>query len=137
MLKVIFACVHNAGRSQMAAAFFNRLANALKAEAVSAGTEPGERVHPEVLAVMKEVGIDLGRAKPQKLTDDLAKWADLLITMGCGENCPYVPGLRREDWPLPDPKGKPIEDVRAIRDEINHRVRELLIREESLCSRVS
>jgi len=132
MLKVIFACVHNAGRSQMAAAFFNQLANPLKAEAVSAGTEPGDRVHPEVLAVMKEVGIDLDRAKPRKLTDDLARGANLLITMGCGESCPYVPGLRRDDWPLPDPKGKPIEEVRSIRNEINQRVRELLVREDSL-----
>jgi len=106
MLKVIFACVHNAGRSQMAAAFFNQLANPTKARAVSAGTEPGERVHPEVLAVMQEVGIDLSHSKPQKLTEDLAKNAQLLITMGCGDKCPYVPGLRRDDWRLRDPKGQ-------------------------------
>ena len=126
MLKVIFACVHNAGRSQMAAAFFNQLADPQKAEAVSAGTEPGLRVHPEVLAVMQEVGIDLINAKPQKLTDDLARKAQLLITMGCGDKCPYVPGLRRDDWPLRDPKGLPIEEVRAIRDDIKGRVRALL-----------
>ena len=108
MLKVIFACVHNAGRSQMAAAFFNRLADPQKATAVSAGTEPGVRVHPEVLAVMQEVGIDLSHAKPQKLTEELAKDAQLLITMGCGDKCPYVPGLRRDDWPLQDPKGLPL-----------------------------
>ena len=98
MLKVIFACVHNAGRSQMAAAFFNQLADRTKAEAVSAGTEPGSRVHPEVLAAMQEIGIDLSAAKPQKLTQELANNASLLITMGCGDKCPYVPGLRRDDW---------------------------------------
>jgi protein-tyrosine-phosphatase len=126
MLKVIFACVHNAGRSQMAAAFFNQLADRRGAEAISAGTEPGLRVHPEVLAVMQEVGIDLSYAKPQKLTDDLAREAQLLITMGCGDKCPYVPGLRRDDWPLKDPKGLPIEEVRAIRDDIKWRVQALL-----------
>jgi len=105
MLKVIFACVHNAGRSQMAAAFFNQFADSQKAQAISAGTEPGARVHPEVQAVMQEVGIDLSNAKPQKLTEELAKDAQLLITMGCGDKCPYVPGLRRDDWPLRDPKG--------------------------------
>jgi protein-tyrosine-phosphatase len=126
MLKVIFAFVHNAGRSQMAAAFFNQLADRRGAEAISAGTEPGLRVHPEVLAVMQEVGIDLSYAKPQKLTDDLAREAQLLITMGCGDKCPYVPGLRRDDWPLKDPKGLPIEEVRAIRDDIKWRVQALL-----------
>jgi protein-tyrosine-phosphatase len=126
MLKVIFACVHNAGRSQMAAAFFNQLADRQTAKAVSAGTEPGLRVHPEVLAVMQEVGIDLSNAKPQKLTDDLAREAQLLITMGCGDKCPYVPGLRRDDWPLRDPKGLPIEEVRVIRDDIKGRVQALL-----------
>ena len=94
MRKVIFACVHNAGRSQMAAAFFNQLADRMKAEAVSAGTDPGLRVHPEVLTIMQEVGIDLSKAKPQKLTQELANDASLLITMGCGNNCPYVPGIR-------------------------------------------
>jgi protein-tyrosine-phosphatase len=126
MQKVIFACVHNAGRSQMAAAFFNKLADPQKGKAVSAGTEPGLRVHPEVLAVMQEVGIDLSDAKPQKLTDELAREAQLLITMGCGDKCPYVPGLRRGDWPLPDPKGRPMDEVRAVRDEIKVRVAELL-----------
>jgi len=126
MQKVIFACVHNAGRSQMAAAFFNKLADPQKGEAVSAGTEPGLRVHPEVLAVMQEVGIDLSDAKPQKLTEELAREAQLLITMGCGDKCPYVPGLRRDDWPLPDPKGRHIDEVRAVRDEIKVRVAELL-----------
>jgi arsenate reductase (thioredoxin) len=126
MLKVIFACVHNAGRSQMAAAFFNQLVDRQKAEALSAGTEPGLKVHPEVLAVMQEVGIDLSSVKPRKLTDGLAREAQLLITMGCGDKCPYVPGLRRNDWPLRDPKGAPIEEVRAIRDDIKGRVQALL-----------
>jgi arsenate reductase len=126
MYKVIFACVHNAGRSQMAAAFFNQLADREKAEAVSAGTDPGLRVHPEVQAVMQEIGIDLSHAKPQKLTEELAREAQLLVTMGCGEKCPYVPGLRRDDWPLRDPKGRPIDEVRVIRDEIRNRVQSLL-----------
>ena len=126
MYKVIFACVHNAGRSQMAAAFFNQLADRTKAEAVSAGTEPGLRVHPEVLAAMQEIGIDLSDAKPKKLTEELAREAQLLITMGCGDKCPYVPGLRRDDWPLRDPKGQPMDQVRAIRDEIKRRVQLLL-----------
>ena len=129
MLKVIFACVHNAGRSQMAAAFFNQLADRSKAEAISAGTEPGPRVHPEVLAAMQEIGIDLSSAIPQKLTEELARDAQLLITMGCGDKCPYVPGLRRDDWPLRDPKGQPMEEVRKIRDEIRTRVQTLLARE--------
>ncbi len=129
MFKVIFACVHNAGRSQMAAAFFNRLANPEKAQAMSAGTSPGERVHPEVQTVMQEVGIDLSGAKPQKLTQELAQDAQLLITMGCGDRCPYVPGLLRDDWPLPDPKGLSAEEVRAIRDEVKQRVQGLIERE--------
>jgi len=126
MQKVIFACVHNAGRSQMAAAFFNQLADPQKARALSAGTDPGVRVHPEVLEVMQEVGIDLSAARPQKLTEDLARDAQLLITMGCGDKCPYVPGLRRDDWPLPDPKGRPVDEVRAVRDDIQVRVAKLL-----------
>lgn len=113
----------------MAAAFFNQLADPGKARALSAGTEPGERVHPEVQTVMQEIGIDLSNAKPQKLTEELAKDAQLLITMGCGDKCPYVPGLRRDDWPLTDPKGLPIEAVRTIRDEVQRRVQELLTRE--------
>ena len=129
MKTVIFACVHNAGRSQMAAAFFNAIADPKWARAVSAGTQPGARVHPEVVAAMREVGVDLSAAVPQRLTDELAAGADLLITMGCGDACPAVPGLRRDDWPLPDPKGQPIERVREIRDEIDSRVRTLLVRE--------
>lgn len=131
MRKVIFACVHNSGRSQMAAAFFNRLVEPSTAKALSAGTKPAERVHPEVLQVMKEVGIDLSAAKPQQLTEELVKDADLLVTMGCGDECPYVPGLKRDDWPLPDPKGQDMQQVRAIRDAIKKRVEDLL-RSESL-----
>jgi len=130
MYKVIFACVHNAGRSQMAAAFFNQLVDRRRAEALSAGTEPGLRVHPEVLAVMQEVGIDLSDAKPRKLTEELARGAQLLITLGCGDKCPYVPGLRRDDWPLPDPKGRPLEEVRAVRDDIRSRILALLKSED-------
>ena len=129
MLTVIFACVHNAGRSQMAAAFFNQLADPQKATAISAGTEPASRIHPEVLSVMKEVGIDLSEAKPRKMTEELARGAQLLVTMGCGDKCPYVPGLRRDDWPLQDPKSLPLEQVRAIRDEIKGRVETLLTSE--------
>jgi arsenate reductase len=110
----------------MAAAFFNQLADREIAEAVSAGTEPGLCIHPEVLTVMQEAGIDISSAKPRKLTEELAQDAQLLITMGCGDKCPYLPGLRRDDWPLRDPKGLPLEEVRAIRDEIRDRVKSLL-----------
>ena len=126
MFKVIFACIHNAGRSQMAAAFFNHLADPAKAQAMSAGTEPGARVHPEVQAMMQEVGIDLSNAKPQKLTEELAREAQLLVTMGCGDKCPYLPGLLRDDWPLRDPKGLPEDEVRIIRDDIRARVQGLI-----------
>lgn len=126
MKTVLFACIHNAGRSQMAAAWFNALADATKVRAISAGTEPGPRVHPEVLQAMREVGIDLSNAQPTKLTDELASESAILITMGCGEQCPHVPGLRHLDWPLEDPKGKPVERVREIREEVRERVLELL-----------
>jgi arsenate reductase len=126
---VVFACVHNAGRSQIAAAWFNSLADPSKVGAVSAGTEPATRVHPEVIEVMREVGMDLSAGAPRTLTDDLTRDAAMLVTMGCGERCPVVPGLRREDWPLEDPKGKPIGRVREIRDEVRRRVVELLHRE--------
>jgi arsenate reductase len=129
MNTVLFACIHNAGRSQIAAAWFNALRDPSKARGISAGTEPGLRVHPEVLTAMGEVGIDLSGAQPQKLTDELAQGATMLITMGCGEQCPVVPGLKRDDWPLEDPKGKPVERVREIRDEIRERVIELLKKE--------
>jgi arsenate reductase (thioredoxin) len=126
MKTVLFACVHNAGRSQMAAAWFNALADRSKARAISAGTEPGTRVHPEVLTAMREANIELEGIAPQKLTDELAATATILITMGCGEACPVVPGLRRMDWPLEDPKGKLIERVREIRDDVRSRVSALL-----------
>jgi arsenate reductase len=119
----------------MAAAFFNQSADPQMAHAISAGTEPGERVHPEVLAVMQEIGIDLSKAKPQKLTEELSKQAQLLITMGCGDKCPYVPGLRRDDWPLQDPKSLPTEEVRAIRDEVKQRVQQLIGQENVAKSR--
>ena len=124
---VLFACVHNAGRSQMAAAFFNAIADPARARALSAGTQPAQHVHPEVVAVMREVGIDLSTAQPTRLTDELAAGAQLLVTMGCGESCPMVPGLRRQDWNLRDPKGQPIERVRAIHDEIRDRVAQLIV----------
>lgn len=124
--RVIFACVHNAGRSQIAAAFFNRLVNPSRASAISAGTRPADQVHPEVVDVMREVGIDLSAATPQVLTRALAEGAGLLVTMGCGDECPHVPGLDREDWPLPDPKGQTPERVREIRDEIRARVEGLI-----------
>ena len=126
METVIFACVHNAGRSQMAAAFFNQLADPQKARAISAGTQPGDHVHPEVIAVMHEAGIDLSTATPQLLTPELAAGASWLITMGCGESCPVIPGARRDDWPVDDPKGQPIDRVRAIRDEIRERVAQFI-----------
>lgn len=126
MVTVIFACIHNAGRSQMAAAFFNGLADPSQARAISAGTHPGTRVHPEVADAMRERGFDLSTATPQKLTAELAAGAAWLITMGCGDECPVVPGARRDDWPLADPKGKPVAEVRAIRDEIEGRVKELI-----------
>ena len=129
MKTVLFACIHNAGRSQMAAAWFNALAAPERARGLSAGTQPGDRVHPEVLTVMGEAGIDLNDVRPQRLTDDLAGSATLLVTMGCGEACPVVPGLRREDWPLEDPKGKPLERVREIRDDVRRRVEALISRE--------
>jgi arsenate reductase (thioredoxin) len=124
--RILFACVHNSGRSQMAAALFNLVADPAKAEAISAGTKPGSAVHPEVRAVMREIGIDLSEARPQLLTDALARDVNLLITMGCGEECPYVPGVERDDWALPDPKGRPVEEVRAIRDDIRARVESLV-----------
>lgn len=126
MKTIIFACIHNAGRSQMAAAFFNKLAGANKVKAISAGTQPADRVHPEVLAVMKEVEIDLSSARPTLLTEELAKRAVLLVTMGCGENCPYIPGLEVQDWPLPDPKGKSLDEVRKTRDKVKELIQELI-----------
>ncbi len=129
MKVVLFACIHNAGRSQMAAALFNRMADPAQARAVSAGTQPGDRVHPVVLDVMREIGIDLSDVTPRKLTDELAREAGVHVTMGCGDACPYVPGARVEDWPVSDPKGQPIETARAIREEIARRVLDLIARE--------
>src|ERR1700686_5855173 len=126
MNRVIFACVHNAGRSQMAAAFFNSIVDPEQARAISGGTQPGERVHPEVVKVMREVGIDLVAARPQRLTPNLAKGVHTLVTMGCGNECPAIPGAKRDDWPLTDPKGKPDEEVRRIRDEIRERVLQMV-----------
>ena len=126
MQRVIFACRHNAGRSQMAAAFFNQLADPLRAAAISAGTTPAERVHREVAEVMRELGVDISGARPQRLTADLGSGARLLVTMGCGEACPYIPGAEVQDWALEDPKGQPIARVREIRDEIRRRVAALV-----------
>lgn len=123
---ILFACVHNAGRSQMAAAWFNALVDRHKATAVSAGTQPGSAVHPEVLDAMQEVGIDLSSARPRHLSNEMAASCAILVTMGCGEACPVVPGIERQDWPLEDPKGKPMERVREIRQEIRDRVSNMI-----------
>ena len=123
MKRVVFACVHNAGRSQMAAAWFNRIADPEKARAISAGTQPSDHVHPVVVDAMKEKGIDLSKVEPQKLTMELARDAAFLVTMGCGESCPHLPGVPIRDWPLPDPKGQGLESVRRIRDDVESRVR--------------
>ena len=125
MARVLFVCLHNAGRSQMSEALFARDA-AGRHEARSAGTTPGERVHPEVVEAMRELGIDLSARLPSLLTDEDAEWADVVVTMGCGDECPFIPGKRYLDWDLPDPKNRPIEEVRATRDEIARRVGELL-----------
>jgi arsenate reductase len=124
--KVVFACVANAGRSQIAAALFNALADPTRARAISAGTRPGTAVHPEVVTVMREISIDLSAAKPQYLSIDLIKDAHIVITMGCADDCPLIPGVERDDWPLDDPQGQPVETVRRIRDEIKQRVVELI-----------
>ncbi len=126
MRTVVFACVHNAGRSQMAAAWFNAFAEARLVSAVSAGTDPAPSVHAGVVAAMREVGIDLSRAIPRRLTPEVASAATLLVTMGCGASCPVVAGVERDDWPLDDPKGRGIDDVRRIRDEVRRRVEGLL-----------
>lgn len=131
-MKIIFACIHNAGRSQMAASFFNLLADKTRAHALSAGTQPAACVHPIVVEVMREVGVDLSNAQPQKLTTELAQNADWLITMGCGDECPVVPNVRRDDWPLRDPKGQSIDSVRLIRDDIRSRVVAFLMKEKWL-----
>jgi arsenate reductase len=124
MARVLFVCLHTAGRSQMSEALFERTAKG-RHEAQSAGTTPADRVHPEVVAVMREVGIDLEDNTPRPLTRELAEWADVVVTMGCGDECPYIPGRRYLDWDLPDPKGRPVEAVRATRDDVDRRVRQL------------
>lgn len=126
MTTVLFACVHNAGRSQMAAAFFNALANPARARGISAGTEPAARVHPEVVQALSEVGLEVEGAVPQQLTDELSRSADILVTMGCGETCPVVPGAKRLDWELQDPKGQNLDQVRAIRDSVKDHVTRLI-----------
>ena len=125
MARVLFVCVHNAGRSQMCKALFERLAGEVH-EARSAGTEPASRVHAGVAKVMREVGIDIARREPRVLTDELATWADIVVTMGCGDSCPVIPGKRYLDWDLRDPKDLPLDDVRSIRDDIAHRVANLV-----------
>ena len=124
MARVLFVCLHNAGRSQMSEALFARAADGAH-EARSAGTSPAERVHREVVAVMRELGIDLEDRRPWKLSREMAEWADVVVTMGCGDECPYIPGRRYIDWDLPDPKGQPIDAVRRARDDIARRVGEL------------
>ena len=126
MITVLFACVHNAGRSQIAAALFNQLCDPSRARAISAGTHPASRVHPEVVTAMRDRGIDVSGQQPQKLTPELASTANWLITMGCGDECPVVPGAKRDDWPIADPKGQPADVVERIVDDIERRVRALL-----------
>jgi arsenate reductase (thioredoxin) len=125
MARVLFVCLHNAGRSQMSEALFLRAAGG-RHEARSAGTTPAERVHPEVVEAMAELGIDLGRRVPRGLTQADAEWADVVVTMGCGDECPYIPGKRYIDWDLPDPRGRPLAEVRRGRNEIERRVTALV-----------
>ena len=124
MARVLFVCLHSAGRSQMSKALFERAAGG-RHEAESAGTEPAERVHPEVVEVMHEIGIDLSGRTPRKLTQEDGEWADVVVTMGCGDACPYIPGKRYVDWDLPDPKSLPLGEVRALRDDIAQRTEAL------------
>jgi protein-tyrosine-phosphatase len=127
MTNVLFVCLHNAGRSQMSAALFDRAAQG-RHKALSAGSEadPDGHAHPQVVEVMRELGIDLSDRRPQRLTRGLAEQADVVVTMGCGDTCPVIPGKRYIDWELPDPKGRPLDEVRATRDEIEQRVQQLL-----------
>jgi arsenate reductase len=130
MSKVLFVCKQNAGRSQMSEALFRRAAGG-RHESRSAGTRPAEHVHPIVAEAMREIGIDVSRNQPQKLTDELGQWADLVITMGCGDECPYIPGKKYIDWDLTDPAGKSLVEVRAIRDDIKTRVSDLVVELDS------
>jgi arsenate reductase (thioredoxin) len=125
MATALFVCLHNAGRSQMSQALFERAAEG-RHRALSAGTTPTDRVHPEVVEVMRELGIDLAEREPRLLTRELAEQADVVVTMGCGDECPYIPGRRYLDWDLEDPKDRPLDEVRATRDDIDRRVRELV-----------
>jgi arsenate reductase (thioredoxin) len=125
MATVLFVCLHNAGRSQMSQALFER-ATAEQHTAISAGTTPAGQIHPEVIEVMQEVGIDLSDRRPQLLTRELSEQADIVVTMGCGDECPYVPGKRYVEWDLPDPKGRPLDEVRRIRDDIVSHIDSLL-----------
>lgn len=125
MANVLFVCLHNAGRSQMAQALFERAADG-RHEGRSAGTSPGERVHPEVVEVMSELDVDLSGRVPARLTGELGEWSNVVVTMGCGDECPYIPGRRYLDWDLPDPAGRPVEEVRATREEIARRVHDLV-----------
>jgi arsenate reductase len=126
MAHALFVCLHNAGRSQMSQALFERASEG-RHTAASAGTQPGERVHPEVVDAMRELGFDLADRKPRALTRELAEQADVVVTMGCGDECPYIPGKRYVDWDLQDPAGLPLDEVRAIRDDIARRVNELAL----------
>lgn len=125
MATVLFVCLHNAGRSQMSQALFERAASG-RHSSLSAGTTPAEHVHPEVIEAMREIGLDLSDRQPRLLTRELAELADIVVTMGCGDKCPYIPGKRYIDWDLPDPKGRPLNEVRAIRDDIARRIDSLL-----------
>ncbi len=124
MARVLFVCKRNAGRSQMSQALFEQVASGHH-QSRSAGTRPAEQIHPVVVEAMREQGIDLSAGRPQKLTDDLAEWADVVVTMGCGDACPYIPGKTYIDWDLTDPDGKSLGEVRAIRDDIGTRVTQL------------
>jgi arsenate reductase len=134
MATALFVCLHNAGRSQMSAALFERAAQG-RHRALSAGTTPAERVHPEVVEVMREVGIDLADRAPRGLDVELAQHADVVVTMGCGDECPYIPGRRYIDWDLQDPKGRPVDEVRATRDDIAERVEALVAELDASSSR--
>ena len=134
MAHVLFVCLHNAGRSQISRALFERAAGG-RHSAESAGTTPAQRVHPEVVEAMDELGIDVSDRIPQLLTTELAQRADVVVTMGCGDECPYIPGKRYLDWDLPDPKGRPLDEVRATRDEIGRRVEELVRELDASASR--
>ena len=127
MSRVLFVCIHNAGRSQMSQALFELVAEG-RHDARSAGSDPGEHVHPEVVVAMRELGVDVADRIPHELDRADAEWADVVVTMGCGDACPYIPGKRYLDWELTDPKGLPIKEVRAIRDDIRDRVA-LLVQE--------